>query len=306
MDRRLRELEREFLAHPSDAGLGLTLRRALARIADLGDLDAWGQADPRAQDQVLELLGQLLDDCSYLGAARFAVGQLAHRVGRYRHEPTGIELHLIPGGQAVLGPARDARNREFHRRVRLPPLLVGRYPVLQMEWDRRPHPDERSFVGAELPIEGVTWHDARRWLEEVGLRLPSEAEWEFACRAGSVTDYFWGGHPDPGYAWFGEGQACTTHSIRLHADAPNAFGLVDVCGNVAEWCADVYGPYGPHLPLDGRPVEQRGGMRVIRGGDSFHSPHHCRSAARNGADARDSGAMIGFRAVRSAPLFGPG
>ncbi|MEZ6184593.1 MAG: formylglycine-generating enzyme family protein [Planctomycetota bacterium] len=304
MDRRLRELERAALAHPEDPGAAAALRSALARVADLSDREAWSRADPGAQDQVLESLGALLEGCRSLGAETYAVAGVAHRIGRFHHEASGVQLHLIPGGRARLGPGRDGRNLEAHREVTLPPLLVGRFPVRQAEWDLRPGEDERSFVGAELPIEGVTWHAARAWLTAVGLRLLSEAEWEYACRAGTTSDYFWGPTPDPTYAWYGEGSACTTHSTRLHAEACNAFGLVDVCGNVAEWCEDVYGPYGAHMPRDGSPVQARGGMRVIRGGDSFHSPHHCRSSARNGADARDSGAMIGFRAARSVPLFG--
>lgn len=292
-----------MLAHPEDPGAAAALRSLLGRVADLGEREAWARADPRAQDQVLECLGALLEGCRWLGAETYAAGGLAHRIGRFLHEASGVELHLIPGGRAQLGPGRDGRNLEALREVRLPPLLIGRFPVRQLEWDRRPGDDERSFMGAELPIEGVTWHAARAWLAEVGLRLPSEAEWEFACRGGTRSDFFWGAAPDPTYAWFGEGAACTTHSTRLHLGVPNAFGLVDVAGNVAEWCEDVYGPYGPHMPQDGSPVRARGGMRVIRGGDSYHSPHHCRSAARNGADARDSGAMIGFRAARSVPLF---
>ena len=190
-----------MLANPEDPALGLSLRRLLSRIADLGDWVAWGRAHPHAQDQVLEVLAQLLPEFAYLGAEAYAVGEVAHRVGRFRHEPSQLELHLIPGGSATLGPGRDGWNRETERRVQLQPLLVGRFPVRQLEWDRRPHADERSFVGAELPIEGVTWHAARAWLSEVSLRLPSEAEWEFACRAGSTTEYFWGGEPNPAYAW---------------------------------------------------------------------------------------------------------
>jgi formylglycine-generating enzyme required for sulfatase activity len=181
------------------------------------------------------------------------------------------------------------------------PLLVGRFPVLQAEWDRLGGEDDRAWRGPDLPIERVTWTAARAWLERAGggLRLPSEAEWEYACRAGTQTEYFWGDAMDPAYCWFGGGAGWSTHAPAEHAGRANAFGLVDTSGNVFEWCEDAYAPYAAE-DRDAAP-RRRGSLRVMRGGDAFSKAGFCRSAYRGYAREGDSG-LIGFRVARSLPF----
>jgi formylglycine-generating enzyme required for sulfatase activity len=300
MDGQLRALERRVLSAPDDAVVRGELRATLFRLAPLDDRERWAAASPSSQDLVLTTIGRLLgSDYEPLGAAVYAAGGARHRIGAWRHAPTRVVLHLVPGGSFRMGSDDVAAERP-PRLVAVEPLLIGRYPVRQLEWDRAPQPDERSWTGPELPIEGVTWSAARAWLAAVGLRLPSEAEWEWACRAGTTSHYFWGDAMDDAYCWHDLGDAWTSHPPAAHDDRPNAFGLVDPSGNVAEWVEDVLGPYAS-APTDGSAARQGGALRVLRGGDGFGRASHCRSASRGAAAAKDLGAGIGFRAARSLP-----
>lgn len=301
MDGQLRALERRVQSSPDDAVARGELRAALFRLAPLDDRERWAAASPSAQDLVLTTIGRLLGpDHEPLGAAVYAAGGARHRIGAFRHLPTGAVLHLVPGGTFLMGSEDGPAIEQPRRRVSVGPFLVGRFPVLQAEWDRRPQPDERSWTGPALPIEGVTWSGARAWLAAVGLRLPSEAEWEWACRAGTTSHYFWGDAMDDAYCWHSLGGQWTSHPPSAHADRPNAFGLVDPSGNVAEWVEDSHGSYAD-APSDGSPARHGGALRVLRGGDAFSRASHCRSASRGAAAAKDLGAGIGLRAARSLP-----
>jgi formylglycine-generating enzyme required for sulfatase activity len=315
MDRRLRELQQRYQADPGDAGLARRLTGALGRLADLTERTRWAEAPDRAQDLVLAVVADLLGpEYSLRGAKLHAAGGASHRIGAFLHRGSGVLLHLIPGGAFRMGSERDTELELPVRRVVVPPLLVGRYPVLQHEWDRVGGVDERTWEGSSLPIEGVSWHDAQDWLRRAGggLRLPSEAEWEYACRAGTATHYFWGDAMRPDHCWFGQEGRWTSHPPEAHDGAANAFGLVDVSGNLAEWCEDAYVSNYRGAPKDGSPRRRGwsarlfGDLRVVRGGDAFNRASHCRSARRSMTPAGDRGAGIGLRVARSAPLLGLG
>lgn len=305
MDDRLRRLLQG--ARTGRADDRARLRAELARLANLEDRAGWAEADPAAQDLVLDVIGRLLaPELVPAGVALYQAGGAAHRVGAYRHQATGALLHLVPGGACRVGPAPGPQREPVTREVRLAPFLIGRFPLLQAEWDRVGGEDQRSFLGPELPIEGVSWSAAQAWLARAGggLRLPSEAEWEHACRAGTQHTYFWGPAMHADWCWFGEGQEWRTHPPRAHLEQANAFGLVDTLGNVAEWCQDAFLPVRPDGPPDGRPIEapRRGAPRVLRGGDAFASASQCTCAARNQARETDWGGGIGLRVARSFPL----
>ncbi|MGE0711006.1 MAG: formylglycine-generating enzyme family protein [Planctomycetota bacterium] len=314
MDERLRTLEKEVHRAPGDEEARAALRAALRRVADLGCRARWNQADAASQDVVIGVMARLLGETFVVSRAgtRHAAGGAWHRIATLRHARTGLELQLLPGGTFGMGGSEDESgrhpvrlNEQPRHEVHVPPFLLGRFPVRQCEWDLVGGIDARSWEGPRLPIEGVSWDAAEAWLASAsgGLRLPSEAEWEYACRAGTQGAYYWGEDPDPRFCWFGAGpEEWRTHAPEAHEHAPNAFGLVDMSGNVAEWCQDHYVSTYRGAPCDGSARSTpRSDLRVIRGGDSFNTASHCRSAARNLSSRHARGAGIGFRAARDLP-----
>ncbi|WLI90931.1 bifunctional serine/threonine-protein kinase/formylglycine-generating enzyme family protein [Massilia sp. R2A-15] len=207
------------------------------------------------------------------------------------------------------------------------PIALGRYPVTVGEWRRfaeatgwQPHEefnwDAPGFAqGEDHPVVGVSWHDAQRyvaWLGEMTgqrYRLPSEAEWEYACRAGTKTAFsfgdaistdlanFDGNHSYNGSA-MGEYRRGTT---RVGEFPPNPWGLYDMHGNVWEWVQDPVHDNYDGAPNTGAAWEEGGdpGRRILRGGSWLYSPRYLRSALRNGFSAGRSNGIVGFRVARN-------
>jgi len=224
-----------------------------------------------------------------------------------------IELVLIPAGEFMMGlPNNEPRAGAYERpphRVRIDhPFYMGKYEVTQAQWKRVMSGQNPShFQGDDnLPVEMVSWHMAHDFCERLSrrvrrsVRLPSEAEWEYACRAGSTSYWSFGDEvQDLGdHAWYGgrdvEGR---THPVGMKK--PNAWGLYDMHGNVREWCADWFEPYpGTKAP----PTEFAGPrQRILRGGSwDWVEPENQGSARRDRAlpDARRD--HYGLRIVVSA------
>ncbi len=155
------------------------------------------------------------------------------------------------------------------------------------DWSGTSYPSEK----ADWPIVFVSWHAARAYAVWAGKRLPTEAEWEYACRAGTTTVYWWGDAFDPARVNNGRARAVGAPGRR------NPWGLYDMLGNVLEWTSSLYRPY-PYRPDDGREDAQAAGARAIRGGGVNRAPAFLRAANRNQA-APDIGIdLIGFRCAR--------
>jgi formylglycine-generating enzyme required for sulfatase activity len=220
------------------------------------------------------------------------------------HEKTGVEMVFIPAGEFMMGSPAEEKGRLQNegpvQRVRITkPFYMGKHEVVQSQWQEVIGSDPSHFGGsAGLPVETVSWDDCQRFLHKAGnrLRLPTEAQWEYACRAGARTRFSFGN--DEGelgaHAWYGENGERETHDVGQKK--PNAWGLYDMHGNLWEWCADWYDDkYCAGSPANDPQGPNDGVLRVFRGGSWGGGPGNCRSARRSGGtpDYRTYG--IGFR-----------
>ena len=204
-----------------------------------------------------------------------------------------MEMVLIPAGTFVMGSERGPfeHERPAHEVTISQPFCLGKCPVTQEQWQALMAGDPSRFQGAKHPVDGVSWEKARDFCGKLSartgqtVRLPTEAEWEFACRASSTTDYCFGDSEDSlaEYGWFEGNSAGATHAVG--EKKPNAWGLHDMHGNVWEWCQDWYDPNyyadSPRVDPQG-PAESRLSAHVLRGGSWSVEARYCRSATRGG------------------------
>jgi formylglycine-generating enzyme required for sulfatase activity len=206
------------------------------------------------------------------------------------------ELVRIPDGEFMMGsPTSEVGRSDFEdplHKVSVPGLFMGRYHVTNEQYGQFmnensdiPEPEfwaNRQFNQPRQPVVGVSWEDAQRYAEWAGLRLPTEAEWEYACRAGTQTRYYTGDtEKDLDRAgWYDENSGDKLHPVG--EKEPNSFGLYDMHGNVWEWVEDDWHKNYKGAPNDGRAWidEPRGARRVIRGGGWGNVARLCRSAIR--------------------------
>ena len=236
---------------------------------------------------------------THFHTATFACGARQHRLAVFDHAATGLRFHLLPGQPGFHAGDPDGLSNE--RRVDvvdIAPLLVGVTPLTRAAW-RRIAPTEHPSGAGDLPVGGVSWFGARAWLTRAGngLRLPTGAEWEFACRAGERAPWFFGPTWDPEWCWMLDNAGGAAQPVSRHADRANAFGLVDVAGNVSEWCED-----DVDLPMAGSDWQEGDPGKVHRGGSFDYPSAHCRSAYRVGSDPRATYPDLGLRPVRSLQL----
>jgi formylglycine-generating enzyme required for sulfatase activity len=243
--------------------------------------------------------------------------------------PSGLEMALIPAGGFQMGDDTGDEDEKPRHRVWVSAFHMDTREVTQGAYESLVKQNPSKFKGPNLPVEQVDWVQAvlycnLRSLKEglrpcydpktfacdfaaPGYRLPTEAEWEYACRAGTRTKFFWGDDPArlAGVAWFKANAQGATHPVARKA--PNAWGLYDLHGNVAEWCHDLYGAtyYQASESRDPR-GPAAGEQRALRGGSWRSREDGCRSSARHRENARFADACFGsdgygFRCVKAAP-----
>ncbi|MEG5037500.1 MULTISPECIES: bifunctional serine/threonine-protein kinase/formylglycine-generating enzyme family protein [unclassified Microcoleus] len=222
-----------------------------------------------------------------------------------------LDMVAIPGGSFVMGsPNTEAERRDKEgpqRTVNISPFFMGKYPVTQAQYQalmgNNPSHFKGFFKSKQLPVEQVTWDEAvkfcRKLSEKTGktYRLPSEAEWEYACRAGTTTPFYFGEtitpdlvNYDGNYPYGATPKGLyRKQTTDVGSFGPNPFGLYDMHGNVWEWCIDRWHDNYNGAPSDGSSWETgTGHHRVLRGGSWDYNAVHCRSAFRdrNSADYR--------------------
>ena len=259
--------------------------------------------------------------------------------GERLNDAVEIEMIAIAAGTFMMGSPEDELERNSseapQHEVNVAAFFMGKYPITQAQWkavaalpqiNRELEPDPSKFKGDKLPIEQVSWHDAAELCDRLSshtgrdYRLPTEAEWEYACRAGTTTPFHFGetittdlanydGTDDPDGKWSGsygqgpKGEYRKETTPVDHFAIANAFGVCDMHGNVWEWCQDHWHGSYEGAPTDGSAwlSENENDHRVIRGGSWDDDPSYCRSAYRINNTPDNRAELIGFRVVCSVP-----
>jgi formylglycine-generating enzyme required for sulfatase activity len=211
---------------------------------------------------------------------------------------TGMKFAWIPAGTFMMGSPKEEKERkpdEIQHKVTLTKgFYMGVYPVTQDEWQAVMGRNPSFFKGEKnLPVERVSWEDCQQFVKKLGdkekkpYRLPTEAEWEYACRAGTTTPFHFGGTISTdqanylGDVAYGDGSkgVYRKKTTPVGSFPANAWGLHDMHGNVWQRCQDWYGEY-PQMDIVDPPGPKTGKDRVMRGGSWGTFPDYCRSACR--------------------------
>ncbi|HEX9619858.1 MAG TPA: SUMF1/EgtB/PvdO family nonheme iron enzyme, partial [Polyangiaceae bacterium] len=266
-----------------DGALWLRQARAFAVLDRLGE----SAALDRLQERLAKHPSKAVRDWVRVRSTRDAFAKLG---GPLISAKGGVELVSIPAGTFSMGSPPDERDREAdetQHEVTLSAFELGKYTVTNEQYARflaenpgAREPElwsDRRFNQPNQPVVGVSWDEARAFCAWAGGRLPTEAEWEYACRAGTTTRY-WSGDEETDLAragWYGGNSRGQLHPV---GEKPaNAFGLHDVHGNVWEWCADWYGEFPTGATQVDPTSPASGDSRVLRGGSWFS---HARRALR--------------------------
>jgi len=230
--------------------------------------------------------------------------RLHHDTRSEKINTVGMRLRLIPAGEFVMGCDDSSDTRPQHRVKIGRPFYLGIHEVTQAQYRQITGSSPSNFKDDHLPVEQVSWHDTVNFCNQLSLRerknyrLPTEAEWEYACRAGSTDAYCFGHDPAQlrEFAWYEDNSSYRTHPVGLKQ--PSGWGLYDMHGNVSEWCHDWY---LPTYYVDAQKESPRGPMsgsrRVIRGGGWDRNPFCCRSTYRDSKAPTHRYVGLGFRVV---------
>jgi formylglycine-generating enzyme required for sulfatase activity len=243
-----------------------------------------------------------------------------------------LEMLPIPGGKFLMGSLKTEAERIDSKgpqhEVTIAPFYMSKYPITQAQWktvaalpkvNRDLEPDPSFFKGAKRPVEKVSWWDAIEFCDRLSqktgrpYRLPSEAEWEYACRAGTTTPFYFGETISTDQANYDGNYVCGAGKKGVYREKTtdvgsfpaNAFELYDMHGNVWEWCADPWHENYEGAPIDGSLWELKSDkdndLRLVRGGSWLNDPRGCRSAIRNRVLREYRDYLLGFRAALLPP-----
>jgi len=291
---------------------GAVLPPVPPKLADiLCDLAKWDAASKEDRRAAAKELAKRATGFELLRLEEFVCGRQSHEVAVFKHAKTDLEFVLVPAGSFDMGsPESEAGRQVFenlHTVTLTKPYLIARTECTQDAWRRVTGGDPSKIKGDDRPVESVSWEDAQTFCEKAGLSLPTEAQWERACRAGSSTCWF---HGD------GAGQLCdfavfasagadprALETSPVAKKQPNAFGLYDTLGNVNEWCGDMMSPY-PTAPATDpfTAIDATHKSPVFRGGSFRRGDVASRPAFRLSSDATKADATIGFRPAKTLSL----
>ena len=211
-----------------------------------------------------------------------------------------LEMVLVPAGKFKMGSPASEKRRDTvetqHEVTLTKPFYLGKYEVTQEQYEAVMGKNPSATKGAKLPVTRVSWEDCQEFIKKInaktngGYRLPTESEWEYACRAGTTTAYSFGNSLTKSDANIDDYEG----SKAVGSYKPNAFGLYDMHGNVFEWCEDWYGDYPAGAVSDPKGVGT-GEHRVLRGGSFYNGVSAARSSARITGGPALRFFCIGFR-----------
>ncbi len=213
--------------------------------------------------------------------------------------PGGVELAMVWCPPGTFMREGEGFREELHQVTLTKGFWIGKTEVTQAQWKSVMGSNPSDHKGDDLPVERVTWDDCQEFCEKLGVQLPTEAQWEYACRAGSTGSFAGSGNLDE-MGWYDDNSGGETHPVEQKT--PNAWGLYDMHGNVWEWCADRYGDY-PRGAVTDPEGSSSGSGRVRRGGSWDSSASDCTSSGRSRGDpslaSLNYGYDFGFRLVRT-------
>jgi formylglycine-generating enzyme required for sulfatase activity len=231
------------------------------------------------------------------------------RPGATFTEPvTGMEFVWVPGGCFQMGSNNGGGDEKPIHKVCIDGFWIGKYEVTQKQWGKIMNKNPSRFpegwfkIGGKYPVENVSWDDCQEFIRKLNaetsseFRLPTEAEWEYACRSGGQVEKYSGGDDVDLVAWYDDNSGHSTHPVGRKL--ANGLGLYDMSGNVWEWCADwYYEGYYANSPERNPQGPGYGSSRVMRGGglNSWHES--VRSCFRSGNSPSFRSYYLGFRLV---------
>ncbi|MDD2716637.1 MAG: formylglycine-generating enzyme family protein [Candidatus Wallbacteria bacterium] len=214
-----------------------------------------------------------------------------------------MEFVWIPAGSFTMGSQYNT-EKPPHTVIITKGFYLDKYEVTQAQWQSVMGNNPSCFRGDQRPVDMVSWDDSQVFIRKLSqltgkkFRLPTEAEWEYACRAGTETKYYWGDQADGNCMWYDDAGGMTTQDVG--GKQPNAWGLYDMCGNLWEWCNDWYGGnFYLNSPAEDPQGPTSGTWRVLRGGSWHSEDYMCRSANRIPHNPVGRSHGVGIRLVYS-------
>jgi formylglycine-generating enzyme required for sulfatase activity len=235
----------------------------------------------------------------------------AQAPGTFKDCPECPEMVVVPAGRFLMGsssPSAPDYEKPQHIVTFDRSFAIGKYEVTQAEWIAMMMQNLSGYEGVRRPVDSATWREAQEFVRRLSMRtgrqyrLPSEAEWEYAARAGTTTEFLTANIPLDleRYAWFAQNSGKQTQPVG--GKQANAFGLHDVFGNVYEWVQDCYIDHHKGAPTDGSAAKGSAACpRVVKGGSYFSGPDNLRSADRGRFSADKGDVTLGFRVARTLP-----
>ena len=214
---------------------------------------------------------------------------------------TKIQFLKIPAGCFLMGSNKGFKFEAPAHKVCVDSFYLGKYEVTQKQWAILKKYDFSKFIGENHPVQRVSWSDAKDYIQRLNMaenttkyRLPSEAEWEYAARGGTSTEFFWGNKIDNDFVWYFGTSNYQAHPVGLKK--PNPFGLYDILGNVWEWVEDWFSnAYYKKSPINNPKGPQSGRFKVKRGGSQANLISHIKSHTRYRASINKRHYINGFR-----------